>query len=227
MASREVTRLRRLKVEQLSQNRLRQELERATENFAAESETLEKSNATLQTNLRRVSTQADGLNRRLAQQQEALKVAQDERVKAVAEVEQLRELLAQVDRGGLADTKTSDAVLKVTQLELEKVQLESRLTATKALLDAAQKATAARDDGRALIPTRDLYTQMAAEVGDAAAKLPSGFAIDDVEIEVKGALGREGDDVVIGLDPKQQLTGDSATRLKFTLRRAVTETKLE
>lgn len=227
MASREVTRLKRLRLDRMTDDRLRTELQKAMENFASETEQLEKSNSTMQGTLRNLSAQSNTLNQRAASQAAELKQVEEARAKLAAENETLKAALVDADGGKFSSLETAEAAQTISRLEVEKLQLTSRLSGTEAALAVLQKADSARDVGRATIPTNELYSRMATEVSDAANKLPEGFAIDDVEIEVKGALGQEDGNIVIGLDSKQQISGESATRLKFTLRRAVSETRVE
>ncbi|MEM8791905.1 MAG: hypothetical protein AAGE80_09805 [Pseudomonadota bacterium] len=227
MPSREVARLRRLRVDNMQTDRLRTELNKATENFAQETERRDEETATMRATLRRVSTQADTLSRQMTAQADALKAEADARLSAEAEAGRLRALLEQAQNRGLANADATFAAEQIGKLEIEKVQLTSQLAGAQALLDKLQKDAATRAETRAKIATQDLYTAMATEVSKAAEELPEGFVIDDVEVQVRGALGREGDNVVLGLDENQQITDETATSLKFTLRRAVTETKLD
>ncbi|MEM1277743.1 MAG: hypothetical protein AAGH74_14555 [Pseudomonadota bacterium] len=227
MPSREVSRLRRLRVENLQTDRLRSELSKATDNFAKEIETRDEQAATLQSTLRRVSTQADTLSRQLDQQATQLKAATEARVQAEAEAGRLRALLEQAQTSGLASAEATRAAEQIGKLELDKVQLSSQVAGMKALIEKLQKDVADRVATRTKIPTQDLYAAMASDVAKASEDLPEGFIIDDVEVLVRGALGQDGDNVVLGLDQNQQITDETATSLKFTLRRAVTETKLD
>ena len=227
MPSREVTRLRRLRVDNLREDRLRTELNKATENFAREAEVQEEETKTLRANLRQVSTQAQSAARQLELQATELKAAQDARVQAEAEAGRLKGLLEQAQAGGLAQAEVTKAVEQIGKLELDKVQLTAQVAGMSALIEKLQKEAAVQVASRAKIPTQDLYTAMAGEVAKASEELPEGFVIDDVEVLVRGALGREGEQVVLGLDQNQQITDETATSLKFTLRRAAVETKLD
>ncbi len=226
MPSRELTRLSRLRIDTMNEARLRTELTKAIETMGAEFKTVEAEKNDLAAKLRNATAalavqqrQAEALNQKLAD--EGQQVAQ-----LKAETGRLEEALkAARESAGGTERVSPDLLQKVQSVEFERSQALARLRATEALLEQVQKEQQASRATQQVVPTNELFRTFARDV--AAAEVPEGFEIDDVEVEVRGALGTRNNEVVMGLDATKLAGAESATRVRFTLRRAATVRKLE
>lgn len=226
MPSRELTRLSRLRIDTMNEDRLRTELTKAIETMGAEFKAVDAEKNDLAAKLRNVTAalavqqrQADELNQKLVN--EGREVA---RLKA--ETGRLEEALkAARETTGGTERINPDLLQKVQVVEFERSQALARLRATEALLEQVQKEQQVSRATQQVVPTTELFRTFAKDV--AAAEVPEGFEIDDVEVEVRGALGTRNNEVVMGLDATKLSGAESATRVRFTLRRAATVRKLE
>lgn len=107
---------------------------------------------------------------------------------------------------------------RLVELEVAKTTLAAQLGARDKLI--AELRETAPDERVKAVKTGELFSRFAKALDEAAAAgAESGFDIDDVEIDVRGALGEEGGALVMGLDAKRQASSETATRLRFRLKR--------
>ena len=141
---------------------------------------------------------------------------------ASVDVETMAEAVARRlgDRGvATADAVSAQLKDRIGLLEAERAQLAARIDAQEKLIESL-KQEGGRAETAARLDPQSLFGRFAADV-DAAAEqtAESGFEIDDVQVDVRGALGLEGDRVVLGLDAARAPTPETATRLSFRLKR--------
>lgn len=74
------------------------------------------------------------------------------------------------------------------------------------------------DPDTQVVAAGELAGQLAAEIARAHPE-DGAFSLDNIEIDMAGALGKDADNVMLGVNPRQAMTGDTATRVKFSLRR--------
>jgi hypothetical protein len=125
------------------------------------------------------------------------------------------------ERARLAESKLGQVDLlekRLVELEVAKTTLAAQLGARDKLI--AELRETAPDERVKPVETGELFSRFAKALDEAAAAgAESGFDIDDVEIDVRGALGEEGGALVMGLDAKRQASSETATRLRFRLKR--------
>jgi uncharacterized protein with PIN domain len=109
----------------------------------------------------------------------------------------------------------------------EKGMFEAEAIALRQLI-AKQKIEIELINGPdSVTPTNTLLKSISRDFAKAAEEMPDGLELGDVDIDVRGALGFKNGEVVIGLNPGKQDGGESATRLKFSLRKKSSLRKLE
>ncbi|QEE35606.1 hypothetical protein FTO60_07740 [Octadecabacter sp. SW4] len=74
------------------------------------------------------------------------------------------------------------------------------------------------DPDTQVVAAGELAGQLASEIARAHPE-DGAFSLDNIEIDMAGALGKDADNVMLGVNPRQAMTGDTATRVKFSLRR--------
>lgn len=203
--------------------------------------------AALQSNLRAVTAELAATQRQLAEaraaavaREAAARAAAAEtaaaRAEGAAALEKLRaELEAakaerpafEIPEVGAGATTTEALAGRVAELEAARVQFTVENAALKALAAKLEAEKADRVAAQPALAAADLLTLFAADVAKAAAQAPAGFELGDVEVDVRGALGAEGGALVLGLDAKRSIGAETATRLRFSLRRKVVTTQIE
>ncbi len=220
MPSKEVNRLAKLKVENLTTVRLRTELVKARNNFAKETEL--KDAATQQQ-----KTQLTNLTRALANEGKKLRTLETENTKLKDEVRTLGEQLESF-KNPSAGTETAFAIkldpfiqTRLTALEGEKLTLTAQLGVANQLLEKLQAEKAEENAAIKTLSTDQIMQKFSEEVTAANRMEGSDFEIDDVEVDVRGALGEESGKMVMGFDAKRQAEPEASTRIKFNLKRRV------
>ncbi len=222
MASRELARLKRLRLDRMDQRRLRQEIEKTIVNLTEEAQAIEQ----MQAEHRQLATAL-----RATQKRE--RALQGSNAKLVEELqlreEKLAELSAALDaaRKETVTEVSSEMLAKIAELEVRNTQLSARLNASNRLLEQLQAAQDTKRDAQPAIKTAELFSKFTTEIESAAEQIKGEFVVDDIEVDVRGAMGLDGGDVVMGLDHKRVINDESATRIRFALRRKASVTKLE
>lgn len=224
MPSREVARLRRLRLDTMAPERLREEIVKAVDAFTAETATREEELSRLQSTLRATTAELAEARRKL-EAAEAAPAAPQIDMEALSATLR-REVFALRDSAAAApDPEALTARLRT--LEAEKLSVQSENAALKALAAALEAEKAKRAEAQAPVRADALMSLFAEDVAKAAAAAPSGFEIGDVEVDFRGALGAERGALVLGLDAARAPTAETATRVRFTLRRKTKTTELE
>ncbi|MEL6841266.1 MAG: hypothetical protein AAFP85_18425 [Pseudomonadota bacterium] len=119
---------------------------------------------------------------------------------------------------------------RIAALEARDTELREKIAALEAKQQAQPRGGPFGAGGPVLPPTsqNDPDVQVT-DAGELASKLAddivnahpedSPFSLDGVEIDLAGAVGHGEDGVVLGTNPRRAVTGDTATRIKFNLRR--------
>ncbi len=120
---------------------------------------------------------------------------------------------------------------RIAAMETREAELREKIAALEAKQDRAQPRGPFGAGGPVLPPTsqndpdaqvtdaRELASKLADDIVNAHPE-DSPFSLDGIEIELAGAVGHdEKDGVVVGTNPRRAITGDTASRIKFNLRR--------
>lgn len=111
---------------------------------------------------------------------------------------------------------------KFVELNIDLKAKELELQASKVTIDTLRDQLGKVSSGAQMVRPRDILSAFGADIERANKEIPSGFEIADIEVDVKGAIGKDGDDMVLGLDASRLVDSETATRLRFTLRRVAT-----
>ncbi|UAB78704.1 hypothetical protein INR77_02965 [Erythrobacter sp. SCSIO 43205] len=220
MPSKEVNRLAKLKVETLPTTRLRNELSKARENFAKE---IQLKDAATQQQKKQITNLTQALNA----ENKKLKELQSENAKLKGEVKTLGDRLQSMTKPGAQTEAAFEIKLepmvktRLEALEAEKVSLIAQLSAANQLVEKLQADKAQENDAVKTLSTDEIIQKFSEEITAANRMDDSDFEIDDVEVDVRGALGQESGKMVMGFDAKRQASPEAATRIKFSLKRRV------
>jgi predicted nucleic acid-binding Zn-ribbon protein len=222
MTFRSIDRFRELDIERLPVAQLRREVVALRDEVVREANEAQLQLGRLNQELTAAKTQAERARGELLSAQQEV-AAVRERVRHVeAELVDAAELRALAEeRARLAESKLGQVDLlekRLVELEVAKTTLAAQLGARDKLI--AELRETAPDERVKPVETGELFSRFAKALDEAAAAgAESGFDIDDVEIDVRGALGEEGGALVMGLDAKRQASSETATRLRFRLKR--------
>lgn len=226
MPSRELQRLGRLNLDSLNEARLRTELSRAIERFNVEFETLENERNEIRRKLQDSTIALAEYKTRFDELDAVYKTEIETVAQLKAENAQLRDAVASASSStDKAASVSPELIEKIQVLEFDRSSALARLRATEALLEKIQKEHEVGRKTQQVVPTTEIFQSFAKDMADA--EIPAGFEIDDVEVEVRGALGTRDNKVVMGLDATRLMGSESVTSMRFTLRRAATVKKLE
>lgn len=222
MPSREVARLKRLKIDSLPETRLRDELRKTIETFDQEArvsddkiksaETRLNSITQSLTEMRKTSTELEKQNKELS-----------ERVKSLQS-----ELAARGEPatgGGFKLQMDKKLLSRMEELEGEKITLAAELKSTRKLLEHLQSQQPQANEGVRTLSTDQIMKKFSEDVTAANRAIESDFEIEEVEVDVRGLLGEEQGHMVMGFDAKRQAEPEMSTRIKFNLKRRV-ETRI-
>lgn len=224
MAIKELTRLRRLKLESMSESRLRTHLKKAIENLEAENENVKK--LEIKFNLTSVALSESRI------ELELLRVRQRSQASTINDLQKnivaLETALTAAKKGRKDSPELPASVhARLSELAAQNTVLSADLHASRKLLKKLNADRKEQSDSRKAIRTSELFAKFTSEIETAAKSMNGDFVIDDIEVDVKGAMGLKDDDVVVGLDYQTQTTDENATRIRFALKRKAKITKVE
>lgn len=75
------------------------------------------------------------------------------------------------------------------------------------------------DDDLTEVSADELLEQFSDQIAKVAAREDSTFSLGDVEVDMGATMGSDGERVMLGANHRRAATPETATRLKFTLRR--------
>ena len=222
MTFRSIDRFRELDIERLPVAQLRREVVALRDEVVREANEAQLQLGRLNQELTAAKSQAErARGELLSAQQEIAGVRERVRVVEAELVDAERARVAADERARLAEGKLGQVDLleqRLVELEVAKTTLAAQLGARDKLI--AELRETAPDERIKAVKTGELFSRFAKALDEAAAAgVESGFDIDDVEIDVRGALGEEGGALVMGLDAKRQASSETATRLRFRLKR--------
>lgn len=222
MTFRSIDRFRELDLERLPVAQLRREVAALRDDMVREATEAQFQLNRLNQERAQAQEQAEKAQVRLLETQQQMAVLDERAVSAEARlVDAERARVALDERARLAEGKLGQVDLlekRLVELEVARTTLTAQLGARDQLI--AELREKAPDERIKPVETGDLFSRFTKALDEAAAVgAESGFEIDDVEIDVRGALGEEGGVLVMGLDAKRQTSSDTASRLRFRLKR--------
>lgn len=106
------------------------------------------------------------------------------------------------------------------EASLSAARLSSELSAQKKVTEELQQRLAEKSEKSSVFTPKQLFRQFAEEIDEATEDESTDFAIDDVEVAVTGSLGAdEQGDMAMGFNLEDQVRPETATQLKFKIRR--------
>lgn len=107
-----------------------------------------------------------------------------------------------------------------TDASLSAARLSSELSAQKKVTEELQQRLAEKSEKSSIFTPKQLFRQFAEEIDEATEEDGTGFAIDDVEVAVTGSLGADDKgEMAMGFNLEDQVRPETATQLKFKIRR--------
>lgn len=133
-----------------------------------------------------------------------------------------------------------DLVARVRAVEAREAELRETVARLEERIEALQEArpgmllgagapalrpgAESAEEETQVVGMRDLANRLASDVFESQPE-DSAFSLDNVEIDLAGSPGLEGERATFGISPRRAATGETATRVKFSLRRK-TRTKV-
>ncbi len=109
---------------------------------------------------------------------------------------------------------------RLRTLSAEIADKDAKLQATETVNADLKKRLSAVGGDSVSLKTQDIFASFAENIEKAQQKNKSGFDIADVEVEVKGVVGHDGEDMNMSFTPGSLPTEDTVTTVKFKLNRA-------
>lgn len=210
--NKELARLRRLKLQNMDPSG-RKQVTTTINNLERVADALKKAQAQNEEKLRGLTANFENERRSNAQltaqikeMSEQLKSAQDALRKA----------------GEAGEERISKGIFsaRIEEFQARLAEKEAMLRANERIREKLQTELDKRNEGATPVGTEEIFKSFAEDIEKAQSEIPETYEIADVQVELRGALGREGNKMVMGLDARRQVETDQATRVAFTLRRA-------
>jgi len=222
MSFRSVDRFERIDIQRMPVAELRRELTAVRSELRREANEVEQQ-------LQKLERQRAAAVAEMGEVKDRLTRAEQQAVRAEERVSELQRTVdeatkarfAAEERARLVEARLGQTEVlekRLVELEVDRTRLQAQLVARDKLI--AELREKAPDERIREVKTGDIFSRFADAVDAAAASgAASGFDIDDVEVDVRGALGEADGELVLGLDAKRQTSSETATRLRFRLKR--------